>query len=357
MLARLIGMVRLTVWLPFLGVLAGAALPAADPPRSAAAKDLLLLNEQTIVHRERVHAVVFSADGKLLAAAGDHALRTWDVSEDEPQAEAILKNLNFGLGGARGLAISPDGKTLAVAGGDKTVRLYDIDRDDLKERTQLKLHQKAVNAVAFSRDGKRLASGGDDDAAYLWDWNGKRAVERGVLKAPKGVYFGVKSVAFSPDGKTLATGCGNGTVQMWDVSGKLFRERFTLKGKTTFVSPLARSPDGKMLAMGNDNQVVVIDVSGYALKGRPPRLEHTYKVRAVAFAPDSKTLASVGEDGRLVLWEAATGKPIFSKQWKGQLTSVSVTAGFAGPKGRDLRVACGNSDGTVLLLHIGPPTP
>ena len=176
MLARLIGMVRLTVWLPFLGVLAGAALPAADPPRSAAAKDLLLLNEQTIVHRERVHAVVFSADGK-------------------------------------------------------------------------------------------------------------------------------------------------------------------------------------MLAMGNDNPVVVIDVSGYALKGRPPRLEHTHKVRAVAFAPDSKTLASVGEDGRLVLWEAATGKPIFSKQWKGQLTSVSVTAGFAGPKGRDLRVACGNSDGTVLLLHIGPPTP
>jgi WD40 repeat protein len=323
----------------------------AEAPRRE--KDLQILNEQDLLHRERVHAVAFSADGKVLVTAGDRAIRTWDVSEDVPIPWAVIQNLNLGFGGARGLAVSPDAKTLAVAAGDKTVRLFDIEEQGLKERSELKRHEKPVNAVAFSRDGKRLASGGDDDTVFLWDIMGKSAVERGILKMGKGIFFGVKSVAFSPDGKVLATGSGNGTVQLWDVAGKLFRQRAILKGKTTFVSPVALSPDGKTLALGNDSFVVIIDISGQSLKARLPRQEHTNKVLSVAFSPDSRTLASVGEDGRLVLWDARSGQRLFSTQRKGPFTSVAVTAPVAVGSARELRVACGQQDGKVLLLRFG----
>ena len=65
------------------------------------------------------------------------------------------------------LALSPDGKTLASAGYDKTVRLWDLE--SLKELAALTGHKGAVRALAFSPDGKTLASGAGDQTIKLWD--------------------------------------------------------------------------------------------------------------------------------------------------------------------------------------------
>src|SRR5260370_30737688 len=97
------------------------------------------------------------------------------------------------------MALSPDGKLLATAGGDRLVRLWDLKR--IREIHRLEGHEKEVVGVAFSPDSKMLASSGYDQTVRLWDCaTGKE------LAKLQGHELRVTSVAFSPDGKMLASG-------------------------------------------------------------------------------------------------------------------------------------------------------
>ena len=108
----------------------------------------------------------------------------------------------------------------------------------------LKGHEGFVSAVAFSPDGKTLATGGGDRSIKFWDV-GHTSKTRNVLKGHAGT---VHSVTFSPDGKTLATGSADKTIKLWDVGVQ--RELATLKGHEGSVRSIAFSPDGMTLAAG-----------------------------------------------------------------------------------------------------------
>jgi WD40 repeat protein len=318
-----------------------------------AGKGPVLIQEHKIDHHEGVHSLACSPNGKLLATAGDHAIRLWGFTEGKPAQTAFLAQLQLGLGGAKAIAFSADSNSLAVGCGDKTVRLYDAAEDKLEEREVIKKHNKSVNAVAFSRDGKLLATGDSEEIVRVWSMAANQVREYGVLKACKTI-LGVKSVAFAPDSKMLATGCGNGTVQLWDVRGKTAYAKATLKLKTTFVAPLAFSPDGKALALSNESFVILLDLSGRILKERSVRKEHTEKVLALAFSPDGKLLASAGEDGRIVLWSSATGKKMLEVQRPGKFTSVAFVPVRGEAAGETyLYLVAGNMTGAVYLFHFG----
>ncbi len=111
------------------------------------------------------------------------------------------------------MAFSPDGKTLASASRDQTVRLWDVvTRQPLGE--PLRGHSAAVLGVAFSPDGKTLASASGDQTVRLWD-----VARRQPLGEPlRGHSDAVVGVAFSLDGKTLASASGDQTVRLWDVA-------------------------------------------------------------------------------------------------------------------------------------------
>jgi Tol biopolymer transport system component len=200
------------------------------------------------------------------------------------------------------MAFSPDGKTLASGGQDKTIKIWDIATG--KEKITFKGHEEIVYAVAFAPDGKTLASGSEDGTIRLWDLSTNK--EKFCLRGHKEV----RSVAYSRDGKTLASGDVDGSIKLWNLAtGK---EKLTLVGHEVCADSLAFSPDGHLLASGStDKTIKTWDLT--TGKIRSTFASNGNMIDAVAFSPDSRTLASAdchfeASPGFVRLWNVATGK-------------------------------------------------
>jgi WD40 repeat protein len=279
---------------------------------------------------ERLFGVAVRSDGRRWAAVGKYAIRLWQdgaelathqLSEvdyfaaafrpgtDElatagSDGEVLLLDATTGRrvrsfaghagGPIKGLACTPDGRLLASASWDRTVRVWDLV--DGTARHVLRGHTAPVFAVDASADGRWFASASADRTVRVWD-----AATGAVVQTLAGHGSGVLAVRFSPRGDLLASAATDGTIRIWEVAG--WRERPHIHRHAAAVRTLAFRADGEVLASGSDDWTIHLwrPTTGKelaTLRG------HTSRVAGLAFLPDGSAVVSASFDGTVKVWDA-----------------------------------------------------
>jgi WD40 repeat protein/tRNA A-37 threonylcarbamoyl transferase component Bud32 len=250
-----------------------------------------------------VRSVAFSPDGNRLACAGNaengqSQVKLWDAQT----AEEVL-TLNRPPCDVQCVAFSPDGRILACAGGIPDaeaknggvagqVKVWDADGKELLTLSRA----TDVEQVAFSSDGNRLA--GIERGGTVSVWETKTGKQ--VLAIRNDCESLFCSLAYSPDGRRLVSCARNDSgVKIWDAqTGEAI-----LKLGDFGVWSIALSPDGKRLAAGEQL---------WDIETAKPILKLPVNARAVAFSPDGRRLATGSDGGTAKLWDAGTGKEMFT---------------------------------------------
>src|SRR5208337_2509186 len=271
---------------------------------------------------------------KAIWTTRDGYLHRWQWAE--PASRSLASHGHRGV--VWDIACSPDGKRLATAGDDGTVRIWDAE--NLEELRVLRGHDEAVFTVVFSPDGQWLASAGDGGTIKLWDLGSMGGSgEAGVMAARQLA----NRLLFAPDGRTVAVGTDDNGISLvsadsCQVTGSfkdlLFPARFTADGiRIAGLGGIGNLATGKVqqtIEYTNVGYPWALDVSPdgrrliYSFRSKDKRQDWTelrdlqrgtiitnfippFLVFALRFTSDGKTVLASEGDGTLAWWTMSPG--------------------------------------------------
>jgi cytochrome c len=270
-------------------------------------------------HESAVNAVAALRDGRIVTAGEDGRIAIWNPGEPKPTT--VLEGHTAPIAG---LAISPDGATIASASWDRTIRLWPVVGGGAPR--VLEGHQQPVNGIAFTPDGRTLVSAGYDATVRIWPLAGANAPVIATLPTP------VNSVAVARDGEIVAGGA-DGKIYFLTATGET---RAEVEAQQAPIISIAVSGDGTLVAAAGIRGSVAVIERGSRTLARTlvgPGLP----VWSVAFLPDNRTMITGGTDRMVRRWNAVTGEHVGA-------VAVGVPddplAAFAGDPGAEVFRAC-----------------
>ncbi|MBI1296106.1 hypothetical protein GC175_14225 [bacterium] len=292
-----------------------------------------------------IPTLAWHPNGHLLAAgtmAGE--IRLWREEDDQPAGTFVGH-----AGPVYGVAFTPDGQTLVSGGEDGIVRLWDVNNGTLRHELHRQAGQSptvtrsAIWDIAVDATGTLAGSGSEDGSVSLWYLRQDIVAEQSALHSVLAMDGWVRAVAFSPDGKILAAGDDSGIVRLWDpASGERLCD---LQDHSSGIWSITFSADGALLAGSSlDGTIRIWDLQRQTLLHTLS--EHGAWVRSVAFHPSADLLASGGSDHMVRLWDVKNGE--LRRTLPGHESRVWAVAFH--PKGH--RLASSGPDQTVRLWDV-----
>ncbi|ORY65875.1 WD40-repeat-containing domain protein [Pseudomassariella vexata] len=316
--------------------------PSLPPPREPTRPDY----QTRLVmggHQKAIAQVRISPDGRWIASASaDGTIKLWEASTGRN-----LETLVGHMAGVSAVAWSPDSTTLASGSDDKAIRLWNRVTGKPATKKPLWGHHNYVYSLAFSPKGNILASGSYDEAVFLWDVRAGR-----LMRSLPAHSDPVSGIDFSSDGTLVVSSSTDGLTRIWDTStGQCLRTM--VHEDNPAVTSVCFAPNGRyILTFSMDSCLRLWDyVSGSVKKTYQGHENSAFSIGGCFVVVDGEAfVAAASENGDIVLWD------VKSKEIVQRIKKAHDGVCFWVDAKGDTMVSCGKDGKIKLYKHRGPKT-